>query len=87
MRRNLFQKFFQKSQKTLKKFAPSAQNREMRLSASKKCALYGERVPQSNQVCSKTALTGLSGPKMLEISRFAILKLKLGTGKTLLPTI
>ena len=54
MRPNFFRKFFQKSQKTLKKFAPSAQNREMRLSASKKCALYGERVPQSNQVWSRS---------------------------------
>ena len=52
MRPNFFRKFFQKSQKTLKKIGPSAQNREMRLTASKKCAFYGERVPQSNQVCT-----------------------------------
>ena len=46
-----FSKIFPKIAKNPQKICAKSQNREMRLSASKKCALYGERVPQSNQVC------------------------------------
>ena len=54
MRPYFFENFSKNRKKPSKNLAPTAQNREMRLSASKKCALYGERVPQSNQVWSRS---------------------------------